>query len=314
ALADRKCRHYQDFVLMPAARLPSFGFVCSTALLKMVLACAQHEVGHMFFAQIWRYGKVMQTTKPLFVCRSLPSRLLAQKRGQSQKFLQKQPQIVHFSDGAQDQAVFVNAPTHPVQRDWIGGDFHHGKSLQILKELLAVQYPEPVIYDIGAHGGNHSLYALQHMNAKMIVPFEIQPQAIKLYRLNVMLNNACARVDMGGLGFALGADFATLTGQYELSEIAVRPLDSFQLPSPNLLIIQMSGRYQQILEGARTIFRDHQPLLCVNRGGQSDYLSQWAAKSGYTNIVQTKELMLWAPKNQADKLHEVQSHSQLHNQ
>ena len=64
--------------------------------------------------------------------------------------------------------------------------------------------PDRVFLDIGANIGNHTLYMAKIRKVRKVVPFEVNPDAIAILRINLALND-CRNVDDSYLGIGLSA-------------------------------------------------------------------------------------------------------------
>ena len=85
----------------------------------------------------------------------------------------------------------------------------HFFSIEELEDLLFYVKPNSVILDIGANVGNHTVFFAKHFQAKNVVPFEVNPTAVELLRLNVELNHL-TNVDLSQVGVGVGAQRGTL--------------------------------------------------------------------------------------------------------
>jgi len=73
-----------------------------------------------------------------------------------------------------------------------------------LEAFAALCPGDRVFLDIGANIGNHTLYMARVRKVRQVVPFEVNPDAISILRINLALNG-CRNVDDSYLGIGLSA-------------------------------------------------------------------------------------------------------------
>lgn len=171
--------------------------------------------------------------------------------------------------------------THP-EDDWIGTAQRKGKTfyeaglLEALQERLgASSNPNPLVFDVGAHVGNHSVFfaALCHAT---VIAFEPQRGLLPFLTENTrdyavtIMGCALGQPAMGSV--AMDANDEKNTGRasvryahvYGPRHVPCYPLDSLGLRfEPALIKIDVEGFEMDVLLGALGTIRAHQPLLAV---------------------------------------------------
>ena len=107
-----------------------------------------------------------------------------------------------------DIRFFVHNPRDYIQSHHLQGIFYEREELAIISRHF---HEGGVFIDIGANIGNHTIFIEKFCNPRSIITFEINPIAIEILQVNILLN-ALAKCDTSYLGFALaaGAGMATL--------------------------------------------------------------------------------------------------------
>src|SRR4051812_21334268 len=99
---------------------------------------------------------------------------------------------------------FVANSSDPIQNRHLRGMFFEPDELAI----IAKHCPRGAKFvDVGANVGNHAVFMEKIHNAAEVIVFEPNPDAIKLLRLNLLLND-CGRCDKSFLGYALSKEVA----------------------------------------------------------------------------------------------------------
>ena len=142
--------------------------------------------------------------------------------------------------------------------------FHEPK----VKEFLASHFKAGNVFvDVGANAGAYSLRALSR--GMKVFSFEPNPENVRLLKRNAALNDLSIEVFDYALGESegrakLSQNGATsrIGGEIEGMEVAVRTLDSLQLPKVDLLKIDVEGYELEVLRGARrTLERCHPAMM-----------------------------------------------------
>jgi FkbM family methyltransferase len=181
-----------------------------------------------------------------------------------------------------------------IQSHHAAGRFYEPEELSIIREHFPLG---GVFCDIGANIGNHAVFAALFMGAASVLAFEPNPKALRLLRLNLLLNGVQGIVDLSHAGIALGRaagraametpefnlggtklDEGNLEGTVEIrtgdSLIAGRTVD--------FLKIDVEGMEMAVLDGlARTIARCRPPIFIEVFDESIAALEQWAAANGY---------------------------------
>jgi FkbM family methyltransferase len=96
-------------------------------------------------------------------------------------------------------SFFVENENDSIQSCQFAGRFYEEEELAIIEKYFD---PGSYFIDIGANVGNHTIYASLYLDAAQIIPFEVNPDAIRMLRTNIRLNNL-ANVDESFIGLGL---------------------------------------------------------------------------------------------------------------
>ncbi|HXJ02835.1 MAG TPA: FkbM family methyltransferase, partial [Micropepsaceae bacterium] len=175
------------------------------------------------------------------------------------------------------------------------GEFSEGE-MALFERFLQ---PGMTVVDAGANIGVHTLYFAQKVGPSgRVVAFEPQRVLHQILCGNVALNlhanvlavNAGLGAEPGSIAlppidYARGGNFGGIDlGRHETGEqVPVRTLDSCGFAACHLIKIDVEGMEQWVLEGAKTLLKEHQPLLYVenDRPEKSRDLIQWLLSNGY---------------------------------
>lgn len=98
-------------------------------------------------------------------------------------------------------SFFVNDRSDHIQGYHDRGVFYEAEEIDIIRRHFR---PGGTFVDVGANIGNHTLYASLYLQPRVVIPFEVNPHALKILRLNLLLNQT-ANVDTRFLGVGLAA-------------------------------------------------------------------------------------------------------------
>lgn len=180
----------------------------------------------------------------------------------------------------------------PVQRRHRKGLFFEVTELTNLTAL----FPKGGTFvDIGAHVGNHSLFAALFMDAATVIPIEPHPTAYRLLIQNIFVNGVSDRVDFSKLGCAVSA--AECSGAMKTSrrrpaatklkqsggKISVLRGDALLADvTPDMIKIDTPGMAMQVLEGLSGLFARCSPVLLIEiEAKDDDAFKSWAITAGY---------------------------------
>jgi FkbM family methyltransferase len=168
----------------------------------------------------------------------------------------------------------IDNPFDLIQRHHIGGKFF--ETLE-LTELSGFVGRGKVIAEVGANVGNHLVFYAQHMGAKTIIPFEPNPDAIRLLDRNIKANALDGVIDRRGIGFGAGAEYGKFSvvlpqdnnlGAARLEagsgELEVRPLDDMLAGVDiDFMKIDVEGMEFDVLEGAKKVIARCRPTMMI---------------------------------------------------
>jgi FkbM family methyltransferase len=144
--------------------------------------------------------------------------------------------------------------------------------------FLAHITPGMVVYDIGAHAGFHSLFCAS-LGAQVFA-FEPNPENRASLSRQIALN---AELSVSVLPFALSdrcaqvrfkrgptssMGFVSESGE---SEVEARTIDSLDIPSPELLKIDVEGHETQVLAGATATITQAKPVILCDSNDHTTY-------------------------------------------
>lgn len=143
----------------------------------------------------------------------------------------------------------------------------------LVVRLIASLVRGGLFVDVGAHVGNHSIYAAKR--GARVVAVEPHPATCHLLRRNVARN----AVDVQIIQAALGAEFGAASIEVPISSnigtavvsfgeglLCVMTLDSLKL-APTLIKVDVEGAEECVLAGAVETLREHRPaLVCEGTG------------------------------------------------
>jgi precorrin-6B methylase 2 len=174
--------------------------------------------------------------------------------------------LVNFEYEAQPFTFFLDQPDDPVQQCHAVGQF---SDLEALEALRTGVRRGASILDIGAGGGNHSVYFDRVMQAKRVVAIEADPRAQNLLRTNCLLNGLAA-MDLSHLDEAP----AGLAGErFDVVRIDARGIeidvleglsDTLQRCRPLLLVEVQQQNWERLL------------LLLKRWGLDVNWQSEWS--------------------------------------
>lgn len=180
--------------------------------------------------------------------------------------------IVECSSFAETIRFCVANRGDHIQAYHAAGRFYEEAQLQAFGQLCP---QDRVFLDIGANIGNHTLYMAKIRKVRQVVPFEVNPDAIAILRINLALNS-CGNVDDSYLGIGLSSREQRITRvesyadnlggtrfmPSETGEFLSIPGDPLVAHLPvGAIKIDVEGMETDVLEGLRTTIRRWRPAL-----------------------------------------------------
>ena len=187
----------------------------------------------------------------------------------------RQGAVVSFKCESHTVRFFVDNPEDSIQAHHEAGRFFEWDELDALRRHVERGVS---VLDVGANGGNHTVFFERFLGASKVVPIEALPSAIERLRLNVALNHL-TRTDLGHLGIALGARpaqgaaFVLGAANPHRPMILADPLGDIPiLPGDRALeghefgLIRIDAQWSEIdvLQGLSGTIRRNWPVLFVN--------------------------------------------------
>lgn len=189
----------------------------------------------------------------------------------------------------------VNNKIDVIQSCHFQGKFYEEEELHDISLVIPTRAK---ILDIGANIGNHLVYFAKFCRNVQITPFEVNPTALEMLKINIELNGVEKRINNKYLGIALGQ----YSGQVKLSNAELiannlgaaafsetddkqgypmRSLDSINLDfDPDFIKIDVEGMEIAVLLGAEKTILNSRPPLYVevsqsNRIKFKQLLKKW---------------------------------------
>lgn len=189
----------------------------------------------------------------------------------------------------------VNNKIDVIQNSHYTGRFYEEEELH---EISLIIPTGAKILDIGANIGNHLVYFAKFCRNAQIIPFEVNPTAIKMLKFNIELNSIEEKVNIKHLGVALGSyegyvklenealitnnlGAASFSASVNENDFPMKPLDLINLGiEPDFIKIDVEGMEISVLLGAeKTILNSRPPLYVeVSQNNRSEFkkiLNRW---------------------------------------
>ena len=189
--------------------------------------------------------------------------------------------------------------------DWIQGHHLQGKFYALDEmEIMRAAYRGGTFVDVGANVGNHSLYAATIIGAPQVVAFEPNPEAYRVLRCNIALNDLARVIEHVPVGLSDHDGHATVTtpnpdinlGGTSLADdpsgtIELRRGDDLLSREQQIgfLKIDVEGLEMQVLAGlAATIERTRPPMMVEVDDKNRAEFSGWLDANRYTIDRETR--------------------------
>lgn len=149
--------------------------------------------------------------------------------------------------------------------------------LEITRKYLS---KNPVIVDVGANIGNHTLFWANECDAKKIYAFEPVPLTFKILKKNIKINNLQERVKLYNIGLSdentnaeiisfdpenMGGTRLRKAEDSTKGDIPLRMLDSLKIKEEkiDLIKIDVEGMDYRVLTGAIETIKKYKPVIMV---------------------------------------------------
>ena len=188
---------------------------------------------------------------------------------------------------------FVENPEDEIQKHHLRGAFQEIEELDIIGRYST---PGRTFVDVGCNVGNHSIYISKFLDYAKIIPFEPNPDAISVLRINLLLNQ-CANVDSRYLGIALGTVagrgriYQPYANNFGRASLVDDPAGGITIVSGDELLltedvsfikIDVEGMEMDILEGlSRTIERWRPRIFIEVWPDREEAFSGWCDRFRY---------------------------------
>lgn len=185
-------------------------------------------------------------------------------------------------------------------------NFHEFDTLKFIRNLLP---KNPIVADIGANIGNHTIFFSKICMAKRVYSFEPQNEMFNILQKNIEINQ-CEGVEL--FHFALGSRKGTLSifdfdptnwgGTSfipdENGNIPVETFDSLNIPRIDFMKIDVESAEVCVLQGAiKTITRDKPMIWCEALNSAAlKAINRVLAPLNYSFIKLNQSNFLWQQK------------------
>jgi FkbM family methyltransferase len=105
--------------------------------------------------------------------------------------------VVEANIGGKSIFFFVVNMTDSIQNHHLNGEFYEAQELQIIARHFK---RGGVFVDIGSNVGNHVIFVEKFLEPDAVIPVELNPEAIRLFRINAALNGLKADTSFLGVG------------------------------------------------------------------------------------------------------------------
>lgn len=232
---------------------------------------------------------------PLEIRRSITAGLRPSQHAEKKMVMKSLAQVVR---NGVDCFFAITEPNDYIQRHHLQGRFYEEEELAMIERLV----PQGSnILDIGSNIGNHTVFFAKHLNAKAIIPFEVNPKAAENLIYNVQLNGLSA-VDLSYLGVGLGDkvqvfamdEVARNSGANRLLKdkpgnfITVRGDDLVDDFDPDFVKMDVEGLEIECIDGLRATLDRSRPALFIEvwNGSKDKLVSLLEERHGY-RVVET---------------------------
>ena len=225
-----------------------------------------------YLLHIWRQLNCVKTGQPVSMapaCPPLPRSL----KNDVLNHLASHHEFITFNHAGQDIKLAYSGRNPTLERVQMRGIFFEERELSALQAVVG---RGAVIVDIGANTGNHTVYFAKVMQARRVICFEPNADAIAFLRA-VVTANRLDNVDLAHLGKGLGAHssrgklhsgrrghLGTVRFEEEaVGNIEIVPLDTCLDEPVDLIKIDVEDMELDVLKGARHLVEKYRPVLLV---------------------------------------------------
>ena len=216
------------------------------------------------------------------------------------RFMLSDQRIVKFKYKDQIFNFFISGENVGLDVFLTSGEFFEEEELAYSLSLLP---KNPVIIDIGANAGTHSVYWAKMAGAVKIFPFEPNPMMLPALMVNAKLNGADSII-FDHLGYAVGAKKGLVTLQNHdeylgavVSQFKSDPkgktpcvaLDSIFKDKVDFIKIDVEGAEEDVIKGAKKLLTAHKPILMIEiNNKRQEHMLPILASFGYKVLKEFK--------------------------
>lgn len=185
--------------------------------------------------------------------------------------------ITTINYNGQEIKFQIDNPDDFLQQKWLTGHFYEEGMLKFIEFRWKADSHRPVIVDVGACIGNHTLFFAKVMNAAIVYAIEPFPENVARIKINVALNYCQSRVSI--LPYAASNNRSSIrfrkddTGNCGMGRIdaagdltvKATPIDHIIPPDRivDILKIDVEGFNIPVLEGAINTLKQDRPDIYI---------------------------------------------------
>ena len=201
--------------------------------------------------------------------------------------------VARARQGQVEAEFLIQNKTDYIQRYLRSGEFFEASEL----ELVRKHFKGGVYVDVGANIGNHALYFGKLENCTKIIAFEPNPHALRILKINILLNNLDQKIELhelalgaksmvetitfsaGNLGRTLIVQGSQTSAGPDRAQVQVKKGDDILKGAEvDFIKIDVEGFEMQVLKGLEKTIKRCRPTLFVevwqeNQNDFNDFLS-----------------------------------------
>ncbi len=226
-----------------------------------------------YLTRLWQSKKSLKSAQPLTAIAGELPILSQDDRDFMLVKLETEPAFMSFYHHNHEIHLPYTGRNPTLERVQLRGLFYEQSDLHVLKDHI---HPGAICVDVGANTGNHTVFFAKVLGAKTVIPVEPNPATIPVLKRTID-KNRLSNVDTSKLGIGVGR----ASGRFDIEtgrrgylgtarlnpnidgSIPVEPLDALLTEPVDLLKIDVEMMEIDVLEGARHLIENNQPVLLI---------------------------------------------------